>query len=291
MNCIKYFFGKSIRFRLTVVILFLFAYSYSQKPHVAFALKEGCYVKGTSPATNEGLFYFFKRDYSFISIYVYQNKIKMVRMGMWDYLGDSMLRFRYLDFKSAILINARIEYAAETKEAMDSVYFKGTVRDTDGSPQAFGMLILDNERNDFRRFGVATGYGLHGLSTDSKGEFSFSIPQSQYHGSIGVMITPAYYPVSITTSPNQNYHTLVITVPARDSTNDVDYCRFDSRPEVFKYRIAGSKVRFKVKSNELPLTYISKDPEILLRILHKAKKQQPNLIGIIEELTAFLRDK
>ena len=291
MNCIKYFFGKSIRFRLTVVILFLFAYSYSQKPHVAFALKEGCYVKGTSPATNEGLFYFFKRDYSFISIYVYQNKIKMVRKGMWDYIGDSLLRFRYLDFKSAILIHARIEYSAETKEAMDSVYFRGTVRDTEGQPKAFSMLVLDNEKNDFRRFGVATGYGFQGLSTDSKGEFSFSVPQNQYHGSIGVIVNSAYYPVSITTSPNQNYHTLVITVPAKDSTNDVDYCRFDSRPDVFKYRIASSTRRFKVKSNELPLTYISRDSEILLRILHNAKKQQPNLIGIIEELTAFLKDK
>ena len=72
---------------------------------------------------------FFKRDYSFI-VYVYQNKIKMVRMGM-ELPRDSML-VSVLDFKSAILINARIEYAAETKEAMDSVYFKGTVRDTDG---------------------------------------------------------------------------------------------------------------------------------------------------------------
>lgn len=210
-------------------------------------------------------------------------------MGKWQHLGDSMISIRYVPLESTLLLNSIVEYQAETKGSVDSVYFYGSVKGYDKKPLSYCALVFDNSEREYARFGVAVGYGFRGAHLDANGNFGFAIPKNLYFGSLGISPTPDYYPLTVNTLPDNNYHTLNIILPLKDSTNDIDISKFDFRPEIFKYRPSKPGQKMFVKSSDLPINFITSDKTLLLDILYESRRKQPYLIGPIDELIRYLR--
>ncbi|MEP7236882.1 MAG: hypothetical protein ABI685_03415 [Ferruginibacter sp.] len=282
-------------FIMRVVFILLICFGcipiYAQKGKDRLLLKEGSYsyghYKGNPDKTQ---FWYIKKDSTFINFYVFNDyNIRAIRMGKWQYLGDSMISFLYVPLKSTLLLNSTIDYHAETKGSSDSVYFYGSVKGSDNKPLPLCGLVFDNLQKEFARFGVAVGYGFTGGHSDANGNFGFTTPKNRYFGSIGIAFTPDYYPLTINTFPGNNYHTLTITVPLKDSSNDIDISKFDFRPEVFKYRPSKPGQNIRVRSGDLLINYITKEKTLLLDVLNEARKKQPYLVGPIDELIEYLR--
>lgn len=275
---------------LFLLLCFCFTNSNSQQNNNNFLLEEGCYSNGyeITPATTN--FWYIKKDSSFIWFYTSKNcQIKFIRMGKWHYLGDSVLSLQYYALKSTLLVNSKIDYQAETKGSSDSVYFYGNIKGPNCGLTGHCGLIFDNDKKDYTRYGVSVGYGLRGVTTDVNGNFGFAIHKNLYFGSLGIVSTPDYFPLTITTFPNYNYHTLNITVPLKDSSNDIDINKFDDRPEVYKYRPNPERKKMQANDHDLFINFITKDRTPLLNILYEARKRQPYLVGPIDELIEFLK--
>jgi len=268
----------------------LFLDSYPQQNDSSFVLEEGCYVIGYEINSSTTNFWYIKKDSSFFAIYTDNNhQIKTVRMGKWQYLGDSMISLQYLPLRSTLLLKSMIEYKAETKGSPDSVYFYGSIKDPQCEYPGTCGFIFDNAKKEYARFRSTAGYGFKSVNTNSNGDFGFVIHKSLYFGSLGVLATSDYYPLTINTFPGNNYHTLIIKVPRKDSTNDIDISKFDERPEIYKYKPFKEKKVRKYIHGELGITFITKDKTILLEKLYEFRKKQPYLVGPIDELIEYLR--
>jgi hypothetical protein len=278
-----------------IFLLLLFHCSqntYSQKTANSFELKEGCYGRRNTLDSTSYRLWFIKNDSTFIYIgRSIDYKIGFIRMGKWYYLGDSMLSFQYKPLKSTLLLNSTIDYHAETKGSADSVYFNVTLKGPTCAYPGYCGLVFDNEKKEYARFGQAVGYGFRGVGVFDNGEVSFTIHKNSYSGSFGVTSSPAYYPLTINTFPNNNYHTLIINVPLKDSTNDVDISKFNEQPEVLRYRPSQPGKKMVFRDHDLLINFITKDRTPLLDILFEAKKRQPYLTGPIDELIEFLKIK
>jgi len=265
---------------------------YAQKNKHSFVLQEGCYSTGHYKGNpDKTQFWYIKKDSTFINFFVFKDYyIGVVRIGKWQLLEDSMISLEYLPLKLTVLLNSTIDYHAETKGSPDSVYFYGSVKGNDNKPLPFCTLILENPEKEFTRFGIAVGYGFRGIGTDANGNFGFGVPKNRYFGTIGIAFTPEYYPLTINTFPNNNYHTLTITVPFKDSTNDIDVSRFNFKPEVFRFHPykQGQNIRIR-RSDDLLINFITSDKTLLLDVLYESRKKQPYLVGPIDELIEYLK--
>jgi len=264
---------------------------FAQKKSSPFVLKEGCYVRGHNFGSPDNTTYWYiKKDSTFIHFFeTKEYNIKSIRIGKWQYLGDSMISIRYLPLKSTLLLNAVVEYQAETKGSIDSVYFYGSVKGYNKRPLSYCALVFDNYEREYARFGVAVGYGFKGAHPDANGNFSFAIPKNLYFGSLGISPTPDHYPLTINTLANNNYHTLNIILPLKDSTNDIDISKFDYRPDTFRYRTSKTSQNIRVKSSDLLMNFISADKTLLLDLLYESRKKQPYLVGPIDEIIKYLK--
>ncbi len=274
---------------ITILIFFSCTSSFAQKKSPRFILKEGCYVSGHNfgPADNT-TYWYIKKDSTFIHFFeTKEYNLKSIRIGKWRYLGDSIISIQYLPLKSTILLNSVVEYRAETKGSVDSVYFYGSVKGYDKKPLSYCALVFDNPEREYARFGLAVGYGFKGTHLDANGNFGFAIPKNLYFGSLGISPTPDHYPLTINTLPNNNYHTLNIILPLKDSTNDIDISKFDFRPDTFRYR--PSKPKMRIKSTDLPINFITNNRTLLLDMLYESRKKQPYLVGPIDELIEYLK--
>lgn len=273
-----------------LLLSFCFGNSYSQMYNKTFVLKEGCYTGRNEITANTSTFWYIKKDSSFIYLFRSKDqKVKTIRMGKWHYVGDSLLSLQFYPLKSSILIDSKIDYYAETKGSADSVYFNISIKGPNCAYPGFCGLVFDNIKKDYDRFGIAVGYGFKGVDADTNGNVIFAIPKNIYFGSVGVTSTPEYYPITINTFPYNNYHTLTISLPLQDSTNDIDVSKFYDKPDTFRYRSNPSGKSLMVVDHDLVLNFITKDRTPFLTVLYEAKKRQPNLTGPIDELIEFLR--
>ncbi|MBL7703179.1 MAG: hypothetical protein JNM14_13080 [Ferruginibacter sp.] len=279
--------------RCIIAILFFFGCIplFAQKRNPRFVLKEGCYVRGYNLGTpNNTTYWYVKKDSTFIHFFeTKEYNIKSIRMGKWQYLGDSMISIRYFPLKSAVLLNYKVEYQGETKGSTDSVYFYGSILGYDKKPLSYSAIVIDNPEREYARFGVAVGYGFRGITVDANGNFNFAVPKNLYFGSLGVSPTPDHYPLTVNTFPNNNYHTLNITLPLKDSTNDIDISKFDYRPDTLRYRPSNPNQKLRIKSNDLPINFLTSDKNLLLNMLYESRKKQPYLVGPIDELIEYLK--
>ncbi len=276
--------------KILIILLSLFWQNmFGQQRDTAFILNEGCYGRGYKIDAKSYRLLFIKKDSTFIQIIRSTDyKIVLIRMGKWDYLGDSMLSFQYKPLKSTLLLNSTIDYHAETKGSADSVYFNVTLKGPTCAYPGYCGLVFDNEKKEYARFGESVGYGFQGVGAPDNGILIFAIHKRLYSGSFGITSNP-YYPLIINTFPYNNYHNLVINVPLKDSTNNVDISKFDERPEIFRYRPVPPGVL--VRDHDLLINFITEDRNPLLSILYEAKKRQPYLTGPIDELIEFLKIK
>ena len=253
-------------------------------------LKEGCYTRANEISSNTTSFWYIKKDSTFIHVLRWSKnlQIKSIRMGTWHYLGDSMLSLKYQRLKSSLLLNSKIEYHAETKGSPDSVYFNVSIKGLNCALPGYCGLVFDNEKKEYASFGIAVGYGFGGVIVDANGNATFAIHKNLYFGSIGVNTTSGYYPITVTTFPYNNHHTLVITVPLKDSTNDINFISLDDR-EVFRYRPIPPGKKIRVSNADLVINFITKDKTPFLNVLYESKKTQPYLTGPIDELIEYLR--
>lgn len=288
----QYNANRYMKICFAIVIFFWANNGYSQARDNDCILKEGSYARGYySGIPDKTMFWYIKSDSTFINFYIDQGRLKSIRKGEWHYLSDCKVSIRYQSMKSSILLNSKVDYEAETKGSPDSIYFCGSIKGSNGKPLAFSTLVLDDNRGQYAKFGAGVGYGFQGIMTDTNGDFKFSVLKNHYFGRLGVAAGADYYPLTINTLPNNNYHTLHITVPMKDYTNDIDITKFNDIPEIYKYHPVKGKGPFKNKEHELLLSFISDNSDILISVLKKARLQQPYLVGPIDEMIDFLQSR
>ena len=271
-----------------LLLSFCFSNSYSQRYNKGFVLREGCYTGRNEITVNTTTFWYIKNDSTFIYLFKSKDhKVKAIRMGKWHYLGDSLLSLQFHTLKSSILLNSKIDYHAETKGSSDSVYLNVSIKGPNCAYPGYCALIFDNERNEYARFGI--GGGFRSASADANGNVSITIHKNIYFGSLGIVTPPGYYPITINTFPHNNYHSLTITPPFKDSINDIDISKFNDMPDTFRYRSNPSGESLIVADHDLVMNFITKDKTPFLNVLYDARKREPYLTGPIDELIEFLR--
>ena len=256
------------KYFILYIVSFFFLYSDAQE---GYRIKSGLYYGGDFYEGSKSTgYYWFSKD-SFLVMASFRKDSSLVSFGIGKYyVTKQNLLIRIFEKVPELTLKSnKVEYYLSTITPTDSLFFRGTIFDSNDRPVKMGTIFFENQENKKYR-------------TDTNGNYSFAIPISQYPSKI---IYNSVYgcPLSLELVPNYNLYRINVSL-----NND---CLSGSIVSTFAYEVIKekrdtSKIK-KIENNTIrfagPVKFerIAENNQILIAFFEKAKIRQPHLALLI----------